>query len=145
MIGKKSWVFKSQIHKVQMHKSKINWVRKSAKCQICGRSAILTNYLSPQICGTYLRTAHLWILYVSSDFTFKMKFYNVLELCTCWKIYSFVYTRTHVAYIFLIWRYTIQLYTTNDNLESISLNKFSLGTRKQLIFFSNILLPWFSV
>ncbi len=33
--------------------------RKSAKCQICERSAILTNYLSPQICGTYLRTAYL--------------------------------------------------------------------------------------
>jgi hypothetical protein len=25
--------------------------RKSAKCHICGRSANITNYLSPQICG----------------------------------------------------------------------------------------------
>jgi hypothetical protein len=25
--------------------------RKYAKCHICGRSANLTNYLSPQICG----------------------------------------------------------------------------------------------
>jgi hypothetical protein len=38
---------------------------KSAKCHICGRSANLTNYISPPscgfaICGTYLRTAHLW-------------------------------------------------------------------------------------
>ncbi len=37
---------------------------KSAKCHICGRSANLTNYLSPQmwgiaICETYLRTTHL--------------------------------------------------------------------------------------
>ncbi len=35
--------------------------RKSAKCRTCGRSANLTNFLSPQICGfaicgTYLRT-----------------------------------------------------------------------------------------
>jgi hypothetical protein len=37
---------------------------KSAKCHICGRSANLTSYLSPQmwgitICETYLRTTHL--------------------------------------------------------------------------------------
>jgi hypothetical protein len=40
------------------------WVRKSQiriKDHICGRSANLTNYLSPQICGTYLRTAQLCI------------------------------------------------------------------------------------
>ncbi len=30
---------------------KKDWVRKSAKCHICRRSANLTNYLSPQICG----------------------------------------------------------------------------------------------
>ncbi len=36
-------------------------------CHICGRSANLTNFVSPQvvcgfvICGTYLRTAHLWL------------------------------------------------------------------------------------
>ncbi len=37
----------------------------SAKCQL--RSANLTNYLSPQICGfaicgTYLRTTHFWLM-----------------------------------------------------------------------------------
>ncbi len=30
------------------------------KCHICGWSANLTNYWSPQLCGTYLWTAHLW-------------------------------------------------------------------------------------
>jgi hypothetical protein len=39
--------------------------RKSAKCLICRRSANLTNYIRPHgcgfaICGTYLRTAHIW-------------------------------------------------------------------------------------
>jgi hypothetical protein len=44
--------------------------RKSAKCHICERSANLTNYLGPQICGfavcgNYLRTAHLWKYQIS--------------------------------------------------------------------------------
>jgi ribosomal protein S14 len=38
--------------------------RKSAKCLICGRSANITNYWSPEICRfaiceTYLRATHL--------------------------------------------------------------------------------------
>jgi hypothetical protein len=38
--------------------------RKSTNCHTCGRSANITNFVSPQICGsaicgTYLRTAHL--------------------------------------------------------------------------------------
>jgi hypothetical protein len=37
--------------------------RKHEKCHNCGKSANITNYFSPQICGfaisgTYLRTAH---------------------------------------------------------------------------------------
>ncbi len=40
-------------YKSASHKK--DWVRKSAKCHICGRSANLTNYLRPQIaiCRTY--------------------------------------------------------------------------------------------
>ncbi len=34
---------------------------KSAKCHIYERSTNKTNYIIPQICGTYLRTAHLWV------------------------------------------------------------------------------------
>ncbi len=67
-VRKKAWVRKSQIYKLQIciWQIKIGSAnRKSAKCHICGRSTNLTNYLSPPsrgfaICGTYLRTAHLW-------------------------------------------------------------------------------------
>jgi hypothetical protein len=50
--------FKSANHKK-------DWANKSAKWHICCRSAILTDFLIPlscgfAICGTYLRTAHLW-------------------------------------------------------------------------------------
>ncbi len=48
---------------------KKDWVRKSATCRICGRSANLTNYLSSQICGfADVRTAHfcLFCINVSS-------------------------------------------------------------------------------
>jgi hypothetical protein len=46
--------------------------RKSAKCNLCGRSANLIFYLCPPICGfaicgTYLRTANLWLS--GSDFS----------------------------------------------------------------------------
>ncbi len=39
--------------------------RKSASCHRCGRPAIITNFVSPKICGfafcgTYLQTAHLF-------------------------------------------------------------------------------------
>jgi hypothetical protein len=54
------------------HKKKIGSANpKFAKCHICWRSANLTNYLSPALCGTYLRTAHLcqnWSLIVFKTF-----------------------------------------------------------------------------
>ena len=72
----KKLVCRSQIHKLQFRKSQkktgsANY--KSARCNICKNSAILTylTYLSPQtcvfsICRTYLQTAHLWLLAMKS-------------------------------------------------------------------------------
>ncbi len=53
---------------------------KSAKCHIRGRSANRTNYLGPQICGfaicgTYLRTVHLWYSYVRALFLWLLFYY----------------------------------------------------------------------
>ncbi len=64
--NEKKYVF-ADLRKFKSANHKKIWSanRKSAKCHICGMSANLTNYLSPQICefsicGTYLRTAYLW-------------------------------------------------------------------------------------
>jgi hypothetical protein len=48
--AEKSWVLKLQIHKLQIRKSQKTESanRKSAKRPICGKSANLTNYSSPQ-------------------------------------------------------------------------------------------------
>jgi hypothetical protein len=57
-VGKKIWIRKSEIYKLQICKS-----QKRLGPQIANQQGA-TNYLSPQIfgfaiCGTYLRTAHL--------------------------------------------------------------------------------------
>ncbi len=57
-VRKKSCVRKSQIHKIKICKNRKSQIRQ--KCHKCGRSENLTNYLILPICGTNLRTAHLW-------------------------------------------------------------------------------------
>ncbi len=44
--AKKAWARKSEVYKLHVRKSQKDWVLKSAKCHISGRSANLTNYLS---------------------------------------------------------------------------------------------------
>jgi hypothetical protein len=62
--------------------------RKSAKCHICGRSASLTNYLTPQICGTYLRTTHHLLVV-----------HSLYDMCRILKQFGVAYSRCRMGTI----------------------------------------------